>query len=94
MYPVELVVRGSGTHRSLAPVISQIVWPIELIDFLGQRRGRVLSLASVNTLWKTLVKYLFRYLNFDIRTAVSLVGTFCTFHFIRVFSFCAVTIED
>jgi hypothetical protein len=37
MYPVELMVRWSGTHRSLAPDISQTAWPIELLDFLGQR---------------------------------------------------------
>jgi hypothetical protein len=34
---MELVVCGSGTHRSLAPYISQIARPIELLDFLGQR---------------------------------------------------------
>ena len=35
---MELVVRDSGTHHSLAPGISQIARPIELLDFLGQRR--------------------------------------------------------
>ena len=37
MYPVELVVRWSGTHHSLAPDIPQSARPLELAGFLEQR---------------------------------------------------------
>ena len=56
MYPVELVVRWSGTHCSLAPDTRlapdtpQIPRPIELVDFLEQRKACV-------ALWACLSKY-------------------------------------